>query len=362
MNQLGNVAAFVEAVAQLGAGKVEDASVLGHFVSRKIFILVLKVNHHLERHLGDADLRFVFGEELLCFVGSVEGFAVGILARAGVVAPDDEVGAAVVLANEGVPDGFARSTHAHGKGDQGELGGAARIFADEKLVTADAGEVIDVPRLGHADDRVNEEAGFDLFGGAEGELDVRPVHRVAGLEGDNAAPALVGEVSAQLSGSEAEVLEIVMARELETFKAASDIPGIAPVHQVGDAGVSCAGAVEDGFAFRLAVGLPDVFDVQDGDHDAFGIAQGDLAAAGLEGFGEGLGDIERDRHRPEKAAGELHVAAHAFVIGLVHEACERREAAVEEQLEVANLARREIPRREIARLGFGRGGVRRDRG
>ena len=35
---------------------------------------------------------------------------------------------------------------------------------------------------------------------------------------------------------------------------------------------------EDGLAFGLAVGLPDLFDVEDGEHDAFGIAQGDRAA------------------------------------------------------------------------------------
>ena len=119
--------------------------------------------------------------------------------------PDDEVGAAVVLANQRVPDGFARSAHAHGEGDQGELGGAGRIFADEQLVAADAGEVIDVAGLGHADDRMNEEAGFDLLGGAEGKFDVRAVHRVAGLEGDDAAPAQAGELGAQLGGSQAQV-------------------------------------------------------------------------------------------------------------------------------------------------------------
>ena len=101
---------------------------------------------------------------------------------------------------------------------------------------------------------------------------------------------------------------------------------------------------ENGFGFRRAVGLPDVFDVQDGEHDAFGIAQGDFAAAGLELLREFFGDVERDRHRPENAAGQPHVAADAFVVGLVHEAGERREAAAQQQFEVADLARRSGPR------------------
>ena len=112
---------------------------------------------------------------------------------------------------------------------------------------------------------------------------------------------------------------------------------------------------EDGFAFGLAIGLPDVFDVEDGEHDAFGIAQGDLGAARLELLGEFLGDVERDRHRPENAVGQSHLAADAFVVGFVHEAGERREAAVAEHLEVADLARREVPGGPIARFGFGVG-------
>ena len=45
-----------------------------------------------------------------------------------------------------------------------------------------------------------------------------------------------------------------------------------------------AGAVEDSLRFCFAVRLPDVLDVQDGEHDAFGIAQRDLAAAWFERF------------------------------------------------------------------------------
>jgi len=334
-----NVAPFIEARTKFSAGEVENAGVFRDFVSREVFVLVFEVNHHLERHGGDADFILVFGEEFLRLVGTVEWFAIGILARAGVVAADDEVGATVILADERVPDGLARTAHAHCQREQGEFGRAGGILADEELVTADAGEVIDVARLGHADGRVNEEAGLDLFRGAESEFDVRAVHRVARLESDDAAPALVGEIGTKLGRGEAQRFKIVMARELEAFEPAANIPRVAAVHQVGNARVGDAGAVEDGFAFRLAIGLPDVLDMEDGDHDAFGIAQGDLAAAGLKCFGESLRDVEGDGHRPKHAAGERHVAADALVVGLVHEAGKRREAAIEEQFEVADLTR-----------------------
>ena len=94
-----------------------------------ILILVLKVDHHLEGTWVTPISSSCFCEELLGLVRAVERFAVGVLARAGVVAADDEVGAAVVFADERVPDGFARAAHAHGEGDEGEFGGAGRIFA-----------------------------------------------------------------------------------------------------------------------------------------------------------------------------------------------------------------------------------------
>ena len=68
-------------------------------------------------------------------------------------------------------------------------------------------------------------------------------------------------------------------------------------------------------ASLLAIRFPDVFDVDDGEHDAFGIAEGDVVAL-LELLGELLGDVERDRHRPERAVGESHLVADGFVVGL----------------------------------------------
>ena len=318
-----NVTAFVEAVAQLGPGEVEDAGVFRHFVRRKIFILIFEVDHHLEGHNRDADVGFVFLEKLLRFVGAIEWLAVGVVARAGVVATDDEMGAAVVFADERVPDGFARAAHTHGEGHKGELGGPGWIFSNEELVAADAGKVIDIAGPGHADDRMDEETGFDLLRGAEGEFDMRAVHWVASLEGDDAAPTLVRKFGTKLGRGLAEGFEVVVARKLEALKAPADVPWIAPVHQIGNAGVGATRAVEDGFALGLAIGLPDVFDVQNGNHDALGVAQRDFGAARLEGLGEGFRHIEGNRDRPKDAVAQAQLAANAFVIGLIHEAGER---------------------------------------
>jgi len=47
----------------------------------------------LEGHHLDADFLLVLAKELLGIVGAVEGLAGGILARPGVIAADDEMGA-----------------------------------------------------------------------------------------------------------------------------------------------------------------------------------------------------------------------------------------------------------------------------
>ena len=105
------------------------------------------------------------------------------------------------------------------------------------------------------------------------------MHRVARLECDHLAPARICELSAQFRGSWPKRLEIVMARELQAFKAPTDVPRIAAVHQVSDAGMRHARGLEDGLAFGLAIGLPYILDMEDRDHHALRVAQGDFGAA-----------------------------------------------------------------------------------
>jgi hypothetical protein len=68
----------------------------------------------LEGHHFDADLHFMFAEQLLRFVRSIEWFAIGIVAWPRVIPADDEMRAAVIFSNDRVPDRFPWSTHPHG--------------------------------------------------------------------------------------------------------------------------------------------------------------------------------------------------------------------------------------------------------
>ena len=100
--------------------------------------------------------------------------------------------------------------------------------------------------------------------------------------------------------------------------------------------------------------------MEDGEHDAFGIAKRQ-GVSRRERFGELLRDVERDRNRPQQAGRKPHRAADAVVVGVRHEAAERRKGAGREHLEIAQLSRRQIPRGPLARCALDdRGAVRID--
>ena len=160
-----------------------------------------------------------------------------------------------------------------------------------------------------------------LLGGAQGQLAVGAVHRVAGLEGDHPAPALAGELGAQLGRRLAQGAEVVVDGELHPLQAAADGDRVGLLEQVGDAGVLGVGGAEGRLGARLAVGLPDLLDVQGGEHHAFGVAQREHASARRAACRRNSrGDVEQDRDRPQGAVGQAHALADGVVVGLAHEA------------------------------------------
>ena len=60
-----------------------------------------------------------------------------------------------------------------------------------------------------------------------------------------------------------------------------------------------------------------------------------LLLPGVKFLGKLLGDVERDRHGPEHAAGQAHVVADALVVGAIHEAAQGRESAAQQQFQIA---------------------------
>ena len=81
--------------------------------------------------------------------------------------------------------GFARAAHAHCQRQQRQHSRVRRVALQQRLIAAHPGVVIDIARLGHADDRMDQQVGLELAGGAQRQLVVSAVHGVAGLEGDD---------------------------------------------------------------------------------------------------------------------------------------------------------------------------------
>ncbi len=99
---------------------------------------------------------------------------------------------------------------------------------------------------------------------------------------------------------------------------------------------------EDAAGLRVAIGRPHVANLERCHDDALEIPQRDLVA-GREPLCKGLGDIERYRDRPEQAVGKTHRRDDRVVVVPVEEALERREGAVQQQLDVAKLALGQVP-------------------
>ncbi len=207
--------------------------------------------------------------------------------------------------------------------------------------------MIDVARLGHADDGVDQQVGLDVARGPQRQLLMRPVHRVSRLECDDLAPAELTEAIADFIGSIPKMLEIVVGWRLDTAKPAADIDWIADIEQVIHTRVLVIGGPEDRRSFRHQIGLPDVADFECGDDDPLEVAQCQ-PLSGLQLVGERLAYVQCDRDRPEQAAAESHIGDNGVVIGLREKTLERRERAVQKQLDVAELPFGQVPRLEVA--------------
>ena len=110
------------------------------------------------------------------------------------IATDDEVRRAEVLADDGMPDGFTRTSHTHGKREESKMPHAVGVLCHDSLVDTNAGVVIDVAGFGESDDGVDEDVGLALTGGEDGEFTMSAVHGVASLESDDFAPGNFVEV------------------------------------------------------------------------------------------------------------------------------------------------------------------------
>jgi hypothetical protein len=286
----------------------------------------LAVEGVLEEHRLDVELvRLELVEDQLRVVRAVVG------ADARVVAADDEVRAAVVLAADRVPDRLARPRVAHRRRERGEDDAVGRVVAVEQdVVAVDPGLCGHVVRLRVADERVDEQP-VDRLERDLRQVLVRAVDRVPGLEADHAAPAALGERRAGLGGVERELRELGLG-PLEHRHLAGEVPVVLR-EQAGHARVRVVGRAEAALGLALLVVLVDLLDVEHGEQAPRLVGQGD-AIAGRWGRHR-----EADGQRPRQAARKAHLVDDALVVLAAHEALERRERTGGEHVEVGSLAR-----------------------
>ncbi len=347
---------FAQASPELGAGQIEHGLAWLDLVLGHVLAAVLDVGHLLERHHLDAELRLHLLQQRLGVIRPVERLACPVAAGPGVVAPDDEMGAAEVLADDRVPDRLARPGHAHGERQEAQQRGLLGIGLEHLLVAADAREMVDVARLGLPDHWVDQEVRLGDLGGALGQLLMRPVHRIARLEGDHPLPAPAGEFGAQVLGVVAQLGKIVLHRRGDAGERTAEVDGVGPVEQIVDARMRLVGRAEDGRGLASPVRLEDRLHGHGRDQEALRIAQPD-ALAGAQAIDELARHVKRDRHRPKSAVGQAHALEHRLIVGRAEEAGQRREAAVQQQLQVAQLPLGQIPGGVLRRLRPEGGGL-----
>ena len=217
----GDVSTGAQTLTQLGTGNVKGADISGDLVLGLVLVDVRAVGDLLELDDLDTQLALVLLDGVLSVVGAVEVLALGVLTGTGVVTANNEVGGAMVLPDDGVPDGLTGTTHTHGQGQETQDGHTVGVTGEESLVGTDTGEVVNVTGLGKTDNGVDQDVGLVGAGGTDGQLTVSSVHGVSGLESDNSGPAELVEVDTELCGSVAQgdivvVVQLVDGLDLTT--------------------------------------------------------------------------------------------------------------------------------------------------
>ncbi len=282
----------------------------------------------LEEHRLDVELvRLEVVEDQLCVVRAV------VVANARVVAADDEVRAAVVLAADRVPDRLARTGVAHRRREGGEEHAILRVVvAEQRPVALDAHVGRHVVRLRVADKRVDEQA-VDGFESDLGQVLVRAVDGIAGLEADHATPAAFRELRPRV-GRVVGDLGIRWRYALEDRDTTAEIERLLVV-EPRDARVLGVGRAETLLGLALGVVLEDFLDLERREQATRRVGKSDGVSLWSLVHGQA------DGQRPGQAGRQAHAADDSLVVLATHEALERRQGARRQHVEVGHFARGE---------------------
>mmetsp|Transcript_16062 Transcript_16062/g.39988 ORF Transcript_16062/g.39988 Transcript_16062/m.39988 type:complete len:408 (+) Transcript_16062:224-1447(+) len=329
---LGDVLAAAQHLAELGAGQVELGQLLlvgnvGGDVALLLGVRDVEGGHGLH-----AQLSGVLVGHALRVVRAVEILASERGLGARHVAADDEVRAAVVLADDHVLDGLTGARHVHGVGQVRPAQARVVGLRLEHLVRLVAHVAGDVVVLGGAAGGVHQAHAALAHVGrvqrADEQLVVRPVDGVAALEGQHVG--VLGQGGTHLGGGGAGehargdlqplhlAAQVVLAALHGNHLHSGVLQGGGAVHRLGL--LDLVGEV-----LGLHVQGADVLALV-GDQQL--VADLDILAVG----------VKHDRDAQQQVVLEAHGVHDALVLLLVQEAGQGGEAANGQQLHIASIA------------------------
>jgi hypothetical protein len=216
--------------------------------------------------------------------------------------------------------------------------------------------VVGITGLIEADDRMDEDIGTCVARRLHHHCLLSPMDGAMGLKGEHLLPAEIRKKLTGFSGCSTELWVVVVDWQLKGLDATGNCPPSSAVKVLGDACVRPVGGAEDCLDFGFEIALVTLVDLQRGDHHPFSIPKGEKVTAG-EVVGELVRNIEGHRHRPENAIAETHLRAHRLMVRSAEVAVEGRVSAVDQEFEVAELARTEVDRGPVSGLFANLGGA-----
>src|SRR5437763_12530241 len=117
--------------------------------------------------------------------------------------------AAVVFADQSVPDCFSWSRHSHRKRQQRKFCCARRKLRHYELIAADSRKVVYITGPSDSDGGMDQQAGLHLFSCPKSEFHMRAVHGITSLKSHHSTPDETGHFSPYFVGRCATALKIV---------------------------------------------------------------------------------------------------------------------------------------------------------
>src|SRR6185503_8125628 len=271
----------------------------------------------IEEHRRDAEgLGIEFVENVMRIVSAV------IAPDSRMIAPDDEMSAAIVLPYDCVKHGFSRARVAHSRGiDRQQRSSLRKVILEHCLVTTHSNIRRNVVGFRLAHQGVQQKA-IDHFERALDYVLVRPVNRIPSLKSNNSMPALLLELFPGLFRIEPKRRKSRVARPVEEADGTAEQP-VALIEESGNTRMRDFRGQIDPLGFTLLVIAELLAQMQHPKQMV--IAEKSYVRAFRETACDLIGRRQGDRDRPWQSRSQMLVPPDGSIVVLTHEALEGAE-------------------------------------